>query len=325
MRRYLVIRALAVGPALVFLSVVTFLLLTLAPGDPAEQVARQGRPGAYVPPTEVVGAVRARMGLDRPLPAQYLRWLGDAIQGDLGRSYRSGQPVVHHLRETIPATALLGAVGLSIGWGVGVALGIATGLSRGGPRRAVANGFVLGSLSIPPFAIALLAIWLASWELGIAPTGGISPPGEPRTPLVVLQHLWLPAAVMAMAYFGWFAKPVEAAISEAKRRPHVTAARAKGLSPSVVARRHIVRNALIPFVAQAGASAGVVVAGAYVIEAVFTWPGVGQLLIVSANERDYPVVVGITLVTGIVVILANLLADVVIAYLDPRIAGSNSG
>jgi len=307
------------------LSVVTFLLLTLAPGDPAEQVARQGRPGAYVPPAEVVEAVRTRMGLDRPLPAQYFRWLGHAMQGDLGRSYRSGQPVVDHLRETIPATFLLGAVGLSIAWVVGVGFGIVNGLSRGGPRRAVANGIVLGSLSVPPFAIALLAIWLASWELGVAPTGGISPPGEARTPLVVLQHLWLPATVLAIAYLGWFAKPVEAAVAEARRRPHVVAARAKGLSPSVVARRHIVRNALIPFVAQAGASAGVVVAGAYVVESVFTWPGVGQLLIVSAHERDYPVVVGITLITGIVVILANLLADIVIAYLDPRIAGSNSG
>lgn len=312
-------------PVLLLLSVLCFGLLQTAPGDPAESLLRRGN--LAPPPRAEVARLRVTLGLDDPLPVQYGRWLRDALRGDFGRSYSSGRPVRAVLRDVVPPTLLLLGVGFALAWSAALLLGVLSGSAPGSWRARVISGATVALLALPTFVVALIGLYLiaATWRL--LPTSGMTDAGERVSVAQVVRHLALPALVLGVSYFGWYARVVDAAVGEVHGMMYIQFARARGLPPGLLMRRHVLRPALLPFVAQVGASFGALIGGAYAVEVIFAWPGAGRELVRAAASRDYPVVMALVLLSGLAVVLGNLAADLVCAVLDPRLrqAGSPRG
>ncbi|MFI7443444.1 ABC transporter permease [Nonomuraea indica] len=307
--------ALAVVAAL---SVVCFALLDAAPGDPAASVL-EARNGGRPPAAADVARLRADMGLDEPLPVRYARWLSAAVRGDLGTSYLTGRPVTETLAATAPWTALLTAAATLLSAAGAVAVGLVAALTRRAWLRRAIDGltFVLGGL--PGFVAALLLLYVFTAATGLLPSGGVGRPGEPVTPYRLLTHLILPATALAFGHhFGIYVRLVASGVGRLRDAPHVDNARARGLPRRVVTTRHLMRPGLVPFTARLGVSVGTLLTGAYTTEVVFSWPGMGRQAIDAARGQDYPVLVAVVLVTGLVVVAANLAAELVVAALDPR-------
>jgi peptide/nickel transport system permease protein len=317
MVRYLARRLAATIPLLVLLTAFAFALLQAAPGDPAQAVLQRGTIG--VAPREQVEAVRASLGLNDPLPVRYVRWLGGAIRGDFGTSYLSGRAVGGILWEVLPVTMLLMGSALTLAWALAIPVGLLAGVMPGTWTARGIGSVIVALLATPAFVLALLGLYLFAATWGFLPAGGIADAGEPLSVMQVGRHLILPALVLGLSYFGWFTRTVEAAVSEARGAMFVQYARARGLPRGTVLRRHVLRCSLIPFVAQAGASLGMLVSGAYVVEAIFSWPGAGREVVRAAAGHDYPVMIALVLVSGVIVLAGNLAADLIVARLDPRV------
>ncbi len=320
MSRYLLRRLAAAALMLVLLSAVTFGLLRAAPGDPI---------AAYVSPTipmsaGAIAALRQRLGLDQPLAEQYLRWAWQALHGDLGRSISHDEmPVASLIAARVGPTALLMGTGILLSTGFGVLLGIAASVWRGGTLDAVLSGLAALALASPAFLTGLLALFLFAARLRWLPAGGLITPGEVSGGgwgwLDVARHLVLPASVLAAAQVAVPLRYMRAAMIESLGAQYVRTARAKGLSPARVVLVHALRNALLPVVTLTGATIGTAIGGAVFVESVFDWPGMGSLLVSAVSARDYPLVMGIALVVGAFVLLANLVTDIVYGAVDPRI------
>jgi len=311
------------------LSAGTFALFELAPGDPAVAALQRGAIG--LPPSEQVAEMRRSMGLDDPLPVRYARWLGDAVTGDFGASHQSGRPVRDILRDVVPPTLLLMGCALLLAWTLALLLGSIAGAAPGTWRARAIGGVTVALFASPSFVVALLGLYLfcARWQL--LPTGGMTDAGERVSAGQLVRHLILPVGVLAVSYFGWYARVVEAAVAETRGAMFVQYARARGLPPGMLLRRHIMRASLVPFVAQAGASFAALIGGAYAVEVIFSWPGAGREAVRAATTRDYPVLMALVLLSGMFVLLGNLVADLIVARLDPRVrlpglgAGSGHG
>jgi len=301
---------------LVALSLLVFLLLRLTPGDPVD---------AYVDPQAGLSLadrelLRHRLGLDLPWPVQYVIWAGEVLRGNLGYSTQYSRiAVARLLAERIGPTALL----MGLGFAVAIVLGIASGTIaavRRNTRLDVALAVMaFVGLSSPAFLNALLGLFVFSVWLHWAPSGGMSTPGVPQTALGVLQHLILPALLLALGQTAPIMRYMRAALLEVLTQDYIRTARAKGVRPFFVVAKHALRNAMLPVVTLIGASVGTAVGGAVFIESVFNWPGMGLLLINAVEARDYPVIMGATLLVGVCVLLANLLADLAYAAIDPRV------
>jgi nickel transport system permease protein len=308
MTRLVAQRVLDTLPLLFCASIVAFLLLALAPGDPAQKIATQGGPGE-VPDPAVVAALRQELGLDRPLPERYVRWLFDVAHLDLGVSYVSKRPVAEILGERLPPSLLLATVSLAIGVLISVPLGIASALRRGTLVDALIRPLSLAGAAMPAFWVALLAIWLFAAELHWLPALG-----APTAAGIVL-----PAGVLALRSLGLLTRLTRAAMLDALDLPHVVVAHGKGLPPRTVVLRHVLRNASAPIVAAIALDFAAFVAHAAVIEWVFAWPGIGRTGVEAAIAGDMPLLLGFVLVAGAVVIVANLVADLIAAIGDPRL------
>ncbi|WP_245646064.1 ABC transporter permease [Nocardiopsis trehalosi] len=307
------------------LSVFCFLALDLAPGDPARAVL-EARSGGRPVPEELVAARRAEMGLDAPLPVRYADWLGGVLRGDLGASYLHGRPVAAEIGAALPWTLLLTAAATVLGLVGAVAVGLVAGSTRSAAlRRGIELAvFVLGGT--PGFVGALLLLYVFSVRLGWFPSGGLGRPGAPPTAAAVASSLVLPAAALAFGHhFGVYVRLVQTGVARVRGSPHVVAARARGVAPWTVAVRHVLRPGLVPFAARFGVGTAQALAGAYAIEVVFAWPGMGRLALDAARAQDYPVLLGVVLVTGAVVIAANLAGEAATARLDPRAAAGRPG
>ncbi|RJL34581.1 ABC transporter permease [Bailinhaonella thermotolerans] len=307
------------------LSVLCFGLVSLAPGDPAAEIL-EARNGGRPVPAAAVAALRAEMGLDDPLPARYARWAGDALRGDFGVSYLTGRPVSETLADTVPWTLLLTGAATVLSVLGAVAVGLVAALTRRAwLRRGIETAmFVLGGM--PGFVSALLLLYLFAAVWRVLPSGGLGRPGEPLTPGVVLTYLALPALALTFGHhFGTYVRLIQSGVGRLRDAPHVENARVRGLSRWTVTTRHLLRPGLVPFTARLGVGVGGLIAGAYATEVIFSWPGVGRQAIEAARSHDYPVLVAVVLVTGVVVVLANLLGELAVARLDPRIRRSPRG
>lgn len=310
-------RRLAIGLVMLLaLSVLVFILLRLAPGDPID---------AYVNPTaplspDAMQALRDRLGLDAPLPVQYLGWLRAAVTGDLGFSIqRVGVPVLPLVLERIGPTLLLMAAGLLIAIAVGIAAGIISAVRRNSPTDIGFSVLAFVGISSPAFLTALLGLYFFSVQLRWAPSGGMLTPGRGFSIGDLVSHLILPACLLAIGHAALIMRYMRASLLEVLNQDYVRTARAKGVREFFVIVKHAVRNALLPVVTLIGSTIGIAVGGAIFIESVFNWPGMGLLLVNAVETRDYPVIMGATLVIGACVIVVNLLTDITYAAVDPRI------
>ena len=302
-------RRLATLPLLLLgISAVSFALLNLAPGDPAEIVLRQRNPGQLPSPTEVA-AMRIELGLDASLPAQYARWVTRALVGDMGQSYVSEQPVAAQLaRRTVP-TALLTVAALALALLVAVPMGILSARRRGSAVDTVARLAALVGAAAPSYALAYGLIILFAVKLSWLPALGYGSASQ----------VVLPAIALSLAPMAQLMRLIRASMLETLGQDYIRTARAKGLAERAVAFRHALRNALLPAIGATGVNLGYLLSGAVIVETIFTWPGLGQLMVGAALTRDYPVLQGFVTYIAVVVLLVNLAADVALRIADPRL------
>jgi peptide/nickel transport system permease protein len=312
-----VLRRVAVGLAmLVALSMLIFILLRLTPGDPIDAFIN---PNVAMTDAEMA-AVRARLGLDKPLPVQYLAWAASAATGDLGYSLqRNGETVLGLIGQRIGPTLLLMGTALTLAIVVGIACGILGAVKRNSGVDLALSVLAFFGISSPAFLTALVGLYVFAVLLGWAPSGGMLTPGAPFSVGDLLAHLILPALLLSIGHAALIMRYMRASLLEVLNQDYVRTARAKGVKEFWVIVKHAVRNALLPVVTLIGSTIGIAVGGAIFLESVFNWPGMGLLLISAVETRDYPVIMGATLIVGACVILVNLATDLAYAAIDPRI------
>ena len=304
-----VVRRLATLPLLLLgISAVSFALLSVAPGDPAEIVLHQRNPG-QMPSPAAVTAMRAELGLDAPLPAQYVRWMSQALRGDMGRSYVTEQPVAAQLaRRTVP-TVLLTAAALGLALLLAVPMGILSARRRGGAVDAVVRLAALVGSATPSYALAFGLIILFAVKLSWLPAVGYGSAAQ----------MVLPAVALSLAPMAQLTRLIRASVLDVLGQDYIRTARAKGLSEQIVVMKHALRNALLPAIGATGVILAHLLGGAVIIETIFTWPGLGQLIVAAALTRDYPVVQGFVTYLAVIVLLANLATDIALRVADPRL------
>lgn len=313
----LIVRRALSGLGVVF-GVVTlmFFLLRLAPGDPALLLVG---PAASA---EQLAAQRHAMGLDRPLPAQYASWLGRFARGEWGTSIATGRPVRGMLAEAWPATVRLVGISLVLSYLAGIAIGVVQAV-RGGALDTVLSLVSVTLFALPGYWLGLMLVMLFTYKLRMLPAFGSSGfdadflTGWERA-ADWLRHLALPLATLTIVGVGGTARFVRGAMLDVAGEPYVAIARAKGITEMRVAVHHMLRNALIPVLTLLGLSLPALFSGAVFIEAIFAWPGVGRVLVEGVQARDYPVVMAATAVSAALVVLGNLLAEVLVSWVDPR-------
>src|SRR4030081_2490872 len=307
MLHYLAQRLLGALMVLFVLSVVAFGLYALTPGDPAVVLLEAS--GSHSPPREAIAAKRAELHLDDPLPVQYINWRAGALHGDFGRSFRSYTPVAELYLSRIGATALLACVATLLSLIVALPLGVLAAYQPGRLADRVAQIMVALGGSMPGFWIGLLLILVFAVELHWLPAFGSPTP----------QGIVLPAIVLAIANVAVLTRLTRSSVLDVLSQEYVTVARAKGLPPRAVTIRHVLRNTYIPLLTVLGLLFANLMVGTAVVEYVFAWPGIGRLAIDSALLRDEPVVVGFTVAAGLIFTIMNLLVDLAIAAVDPRV------
>jgi peptide/nickel transport system permease protein len=292
-------------------SITVFAMVRLIPGDPALILA------GVDASREQVTDVRRSLGLDQPIWMQYARYVGRALEGDLGKSIHSRRPVWREIQDRFPATLELTAVSLVVAGVAGIVLGVVSAVRRGSLLDAASMVGALAGVSMPIFVLGVLLIWFFSLYLGWLPTGGTPACGACVDHLL---HLVLPALTLAGVSVGMVARLTRSTMLEVIHEEFVRTARAKGLAESFVVYKHALRNALIPVVTYMGLQFGVLMGGAVVTEQIFSWPGMGRMLVEAIDSRDYPVIQGAILFMAVVFVLINLLVDVLYGWLDPRIS-----
>ena len=301
--RFLARRLVLTVPVLLGVATLVFALIHLVPGDPVQ--AMLGESAAE----EDIAALRARLGLDRPLLEQYGIFLSGAVGGDLGTSLRTGEPVVDTIVSRLPATLELSIAAMLVALGVAIPLGIVAAVRRGTVVDHGATALALAGVSIPNFWLGPLLAIVFAVELGWLPVSGRG----------TLAHLVLPAVTLGTALAAILARMTRAALVEELRKPYVLAARARGASRTRTVLRHALPNSLIPVVTLVGLQCGALLSGAVITETIFAWPGIGRLLIQSIGFRDYPMVQGCVLLIAVIYVGVNLVIDLVYGLLDPRI------
>ena len=298
---------------LALVSVIGFAVLHLAPGGPLSQFALV--PGMT---HEQLARISHEMGLDRPLPLQYWEWISRLAAGDWGHSYRDNQPVLAIIAGRLPATFELMITAIALAVVLGIAVGVLGAVRRGSVFDALATVGAMVALSIPTFWFGLVVIYLFSLKLGWLPAGSRSTVGDGSFGDYA-RHLIAPSIVLALVEVAIWSRYMRGAMLDVVSQDFIRTARAKGLGERAVMLRHAFRNALLPMIALAGLELPTLLGGALVAETVFTWPGMGRLFLDSLGYRDYPVVMGILMVSAVLVLVGSLLADLGSAVADPRI------
>lgn len=318
-------RRVSAGPLLTFLGlrllyslvvllgvlVVVFLLIQLVPGDPV----RLALGTRYT--QESYDALRAASGLDRPAAEQLVSYIGSALTGDLGVSFRTGQPVTVLLMQRLPATISLAVMGLLIALLISVPAGIWSALREGSISDAIVRVSSQFGVSIPDFWLGMLLITFVAAGLGWLPTSGYV--ALAQDPLGWLRHVTLPALTVGLVAGAIMTRYIRSAVLEVASMGYVRTARSKGLSPRTVTFRHIMRNALVPVLTIAGIQLATILGGVIVVEVVFSWPGLGRFVFESVAARDYPLIQGAVLLIAVIFLAVNFLVDVLYAVVDPRI------
>lgn len=331
--RFLLVRAVSLVPVLIGITLATFLLTRVVPGDPARVLVGEGASA------EAVTAMREQLGLNRPLPVQYVTYMRNLLQGDLGTSIRTTRPIATELSTRFAATAELAIAALLLTILVGVPLGIVAALNRGRVIDEISRVVALVGVSVPIFWLGLLLIILFYMNLGAvpAPTGRASDAtlnlvgptgllvldtlmkGEWRATLDALWHLLLPAITLASWSTAIVMRITRASVLDVLHQDYVRTARAKGTAEGIVVRKHVLRNALLPMITILGLEFGNMLGGAVLTETVFNWPGMGLYAVNGIYSLDFAAVQGFTLVTALIFVTINALVDAAYALIDPRV------
>ena len=302
-------RRLATLPLLmVGISIISFMLLNFAPGDAAEITLRRQN-GGVTPSRQAVVELRQELGLDDALPVRYIRWVSNAVRGDLGDSYRTGNSIAAELSRRLPATLLLAATALALAVVAGIPLGVLAAVKRGTWLDTACRLLALVGAAVPSYVMAPALMLLFAVKLDWLPAIGYGSP----------KNLILPAVALSFGTMAQLMRLTRASVLEVLGQDYMRTARAKGLAESAIVWRHGLKNALLPVVTVLGTSTGYLLGGAVIIETIFGWPGVGQFVIVGISQRDYPVVQGFVLYMAIIFLLINLAVDVSYRWLDPRL------
>ena len=313
MIRYILRRLVLMIPVALLVTIGVFVLVRISPGDPALVFAGEERDPA------ALAAIREQMGLDKPLPVQYVVWVTKLAQGDLGRSFQTHQRVLEAITERIPATAELGLAALLFSVSVALVVGIVSAIKRNSLVDLLSTSVTLAGVSFPSFFLGIVLILLFAYVI----PGRIFPPGGyiPLTQDVGdnLRRLVLPAVTLATASLAVNLRQVRSSLLDVFGHEYMRTARAKGLRERTVITRHALKNALIPVVTLIGIQIGAIIEGAFITETIFFWPGIGRLAVTAIPSQDYPVVQGVVLVSAFSYMLTTLAVDVLYAWLDPRI------
>lgn len=317
-RRYIRRRLLQILPAVAGILLVGFVLIELAPGDPLLALAGDSGDAAYY------AEMRARFGLDQPLPTRFLTYVTNVVRGDFGVSYVQGRPAIDVILERLPTTLLLAGTALVVSTVVGITLGIIAAVRHRQLPDLLIQFATLTIDAAPVFWLGQLALLGFALHLGLFPVQGIvsarTPDGFIGGTVDLLWHLALPAGVLALGEIAVVARMTRIGFLEELSQDYVRTAHAKGLGGGYVLLVHVMRRALIPAVTVIGGRVGHLVSGAVVIETIFGWPGLGRMLVLAMQTRDMPIIMGMFVIVSFTVILANLLTDLCYGWLDPRVA-----
>ncbi|MAT96750.1 MAG: diguanylate cyclase [Anaerolineaceae bacterium] len=321
MANYILRRLIQAVPLLLLISIIIFALLRLTPGGPLARFEND--------PTisqQDLNRIRAQMGLDDPLPVQYGRWLIATLQGDFGESYTARRPVIEMIAERLPNTLRLMSVAFVTTLVIAVPVGVISAVKKYSWFDHIVTTVAFAGQSVPIFWFGLILILVFystlenPWSGGsLFPSGGISSIDEGGDFLDSVWHMVLPVAMLSLAWVSWYTRFLRGSMLEVIHQDYVRTARAKGLRERWVIGRHALINALIPLVTLVALDLPALFAGAVFTETIFSWPGMGRLFYQSALRRDYPVLMAVIMMTAVLIILSNLIADIVYGYLDPRI------
>lgn len=315
MTHYLVRRLIHAITILIGVSILVFIFVEMAPGDAIDAML----PPESLPTPEAKEAMRERLGLNDPAPVRYVRWLGRAVQGDLGYSLTSRKPVTDIIMTRLPKTLQLVGTAMLISVIIGVSTGIISAIRQYSWIDYLTTFFSFFWLSIPGFFLGLLMIYLFAVKLNWFPVFGASSPGAKNPVLDRLHHLILPATVLGLELAAALTRYTRASLLEVLRTDYMRTARAKGLRERTVIVRHGLKNALIPIITVVAFRMPYLISGAVVIETVFQWPGLGLLTLNAANHKDYPLVLALALAVTVIVVVSSFLADLAYSIVDPRI------
>lgn len=321
MTRYVIRRLLQAIPLLLLVSMAVFALIQLVPGGPMGVYGKSPNLSA-----EDLARLEEKLGLNQPVHVQYFNWLGKVVQGDFGYSYDTRRPVTAELGDRLPATIYLMGVTFLVVLCIAVPIGIICAVKQYSWFDIVVSTLTFAGQALPVFWVGLMLIlvfygWARNPFTGepLLPARGLSTLGEPFSLGDRIRHLILPVTALGLGWVSWYSRYLRSSMLDVLHQGYVQTARAKGLTEQAVMRRHAFKNAAIPLITIIALDLATLVTGAVYVEIIFSWPGMGQLFFRAATRRDYPVLMAITMLGAVVVVLANLLADVLYAYLNPRI------
>jgi peptide/nickel transport system permease protein len=319
MIRFIAGRLLQAIPLLIVISMLTFGIIEIAPGDATQMYVDPER-GAD---PEYLAQVRLSLGLDEPVYVRYVSWLGRTLQGDLGYSFRTRRPVSQEIGDRLPNTLLLSGSALLLSFIVAVPIGVISALKRYTVVDYVISTLALVGISVPIFWTALLVLQIFSFQLNLFPASGMQSVREQYTGveavLNVIHHMILPTIVLSLAQIASWSRYQRSALLDVLDQDYMRTAQSKGLRPRRVIIIHALRNAVIPMITLIGLSLPGIVTGAYITETIFSWPGIGRLGVTAVSGRDYPVIMAVTMLSALLIVFGNLFADVAYAWADPRI------
>lgn len=313
MTKYILRRLLIAIPVLFGVTVIAYFIMTLAPGDAVDMLVDPGLS------PEDIALKKQALGLDQPIFVQYVKWLGQLVQGNLGYSFNNRRPVTERIGERLGPTLTLAFSALFFSYLLAIPIGVLAAVRQYSVWDYIATVFSFLGVSVPSFFFGLLLIYFFALKLDWFPTGGTHTIGASFSLADRLSHLILPMTVLSLQNIGAVMRYTRSSMLDVIHQDYIRAARAKGLQERVVMFRHALRNALIPVITLAGLQFPFLLGGAIITEQIFNWPGMGRLAVEAITQRDYPTIMGINLLAAVMVIIGNLLADVMYGVVDPRI------